>query len=82
MTKIINFALKIKRGGREGGRCEVLRPCHLPPKKKFGTCTLQESTVVFLPTPCSYGSDILSARLSATRDFKVGRPCCRLGVAS
>ena len=32
MTKILNFALKIKGGGREGGTCEVLRPCH-PPKK-------------------------------------------------
>ena len=31
MTKIINFAMKIKGGGREGGTCEVLRPCH-PPK--------------------------------------------------
>ena len=31
MTKILNFALKIKEGGREGGTCEVLRPCH-PPK--------------------------------------------------
>ena len=31
MTKIFNFALKIKGGGREGGRGEVLRPCH-PPK--------------------------------------------------
>ena len=31
MTKILNFALKIKGGGREGGTCEVLRPCH-PPK--------------------------------------------------
>ena len=38
MTKIFNFALKIKGGGREGGTCEVLRPCH-PPQKKFGTCT-------------------------------------------
>ena len=28
MTKILNFALKIKGGGREGGACEVLRPCH------------------------------------------------------
>ena len=37
MTKIFNFALKLKGGGREGGRCEVLRPCHPPPK--FGTCT-------------------------------------------
>ena len=37
MTKILNFALKIKGGGREGGTCEVLRPCHPPPK--FGTCT-------------------------------------------
>ena len=31
MTKIFNFALKIKGGGREGGTCEVLLPCH-PPK--------------------------------------------------
>ena len=30
MTKILNFALKIKGGGREGGTCEVLRPCHPP----------------------------------------------------
>ena len=37
MTKILNFALKIKEGGREGGICEVLRPCY--PPKKFGTCT-------------------------------------------
>ena len=41
MTKIFNFALKIKRGGREGGTCEVLRPCY-PPKKKIETCTLGE----------------------------------------
>ena len=31
MTKMLTFALKIKGGGREGGTCEVLRPCH-PPK--------------------------------------------------
>ena len=36
MTKISNFGLKIKGGGREGGTCEVLRPCHPP---KFETCT-------------------------------------------
>ena len=36
MTKILNFALKIKGGGREGGTCEVLRSCHAP---KIGTCT-------------------------------------------
>ena len=30
MTKSLNFALKIKGGGREGGTCEVLRPCHPP----------------------------------------------------
>ena len=36
MTKILNFALKIKGGGGEGGTYEVLRPCHPP---KFGTCT-------------------------------------------
>ena len=32
MTKSFNFALKIKGGGREGGTCEVLRPCHPPPE--------------------------------------------------
>ena len=26
VTKILNFALKIKGGGREGGTCEVLLP--------------------------------------------------------
>ena len=35
MTKILNFALKIKGGGREGGTCEVLRPCHPPQKKNL-----------------------------------------------
>ena len=32
MTKILNFVLKIKGGGREGGTCEVLRPCHPSPQ--------------------------------------------------
>ena len=41
MTKIFNFALKIMGGGREGGTCEVLRPCHPPLHKKFGTCTCE-----------------------------------------
>ena len=31
MTKMSDFTLKIKGGGREGGTCQVLRPCH-PPK--------------------------------------------------
>ena len=30
VTKIFNFALIIKGGGREGGTCEVLRHCHRP----------------------------------------------------
>ena len=34
VTKIFNFALKIKRGGREGGTYEVLRPCHLQNLKR------------------------------------------------
>ena len=37
MTKILNFALKIKGRDREGGTCEVLRLCH-PPKKKNLEC--------------------------------------------
>ena len=47
MTKIFNFALKIKGGGREGGRCEVLRPA-IPPK--FGTCTMFRDKI-FEPIP-------------------------------
>ena len=41
MTKFLNFGLKTKGDGREGGTCEVRRPCHPPPKKKktFETCT-------------------------------------------
>ena len=35
MTKIFNFALKIKGGGREAGTCEVLRPCHPPPPQNL-----------------------------------------------
>ena len=48
MTKILNFALKINGGGREGGTCEVLRPCHPPPK--FGTCT----SAAFIANLCSH----------------------------
>ena len=36
VTKIFNFALKMKGGGREGGTCEVLDPAT---PSKFGTCT-------------------------------------------
>ena len=39
MTKIFNFALKIKGDGREGGTCEVLRPCHPPQKNLEGAPT-------------------------------------------
>ena len=39
MTKIFNFALKIKGGGREGGTCEVLRPCH--PRKIWNVHLVQ-----------------------------------------
>ena len=36
MTKIFNFALKIKGGGREGSTGEVLQPCRSPlPQKKL-----------------------------------------------
>ena len=34
MTNVFNFALKIKGGEREGGTCEVLRPCY-PPKENL-----------------------------------------------
>ena len=41
MTKIFNFALKIKGGGREDGRCEVLQPCH-PQKKNWNVHKARE----------------------------------------
>ena len=34
MTRIKNFALKIKGGGREGGTFKILQLCH-PPKKNL-----------------------------------------------
>ena len=34
MTIILNFALKINGGGKEGGTCEVLDPATPPPPKK------------------------------------------------
>ena len=44
VTKIFNFALKIKGSGREGGTCEVLRPSHPP---KFKTCTYQTNSLLW-----------------------------------
>ena len=53
MTKIFNFALKIKEGGREGGTCEVLLPCQPPPPPenlksaqnlKFYCCIFENSS--------------------------------------
>ena len=35
MTKLFNFVLNIKEGGREGGTCKVLQPCHPPPEKNL-----------------------------------------------
>ena len=35
MTKLFNFVLNIKGGGREGGTCKVLQPCHPSPKKNL-----------------------------------------------
>ena len=48
MTKILNYDLKIKGGGREGGTCEVLRPCHPPKQKKIETCTSLGNFVLLL----------------------------------
>ena len=45
MTKILNFALKIKGGGKDGGTCEVLRPCH-PPKKKNLERAPKQKTII------------------------------------
>ena len=49
MTKILNFGLKIKGGGRESGTCEVLRPCQPPPQKKIETCTRGVAATLFSP---------------------------------
>ena len=40
MTKIQNFALKIKGSGREGGTSVVLRPCHPPKISTAASCCL------------------------------------------
>ena len=40
MTKMFNFVLKSKEGGRKSDICDVLRSCHPP---KFGTCTFLDS---------------------------------------
>ena len=49
---ILNFALKIKGVGRDGGTCEVLRPCHPPPKKKIWNVHLRSYVL-----NCSYQED-------------------------
>ena len=54
MTKNLNFGLKIKGGGREGGTCEVLRPCHPP---KFETCTWMDIFACKM-TVCSPGTKV------------------------
>ena len=59
VTKILNFALKIKGGGREGGTCEVLRPCHPHPPKKVWNVHMN-ATQKFLShelTPVIHGYD-------------------------
>ena len=38
------FCFEYQGGGKEGGTCEVLRPCH---PQKFGTCTF--TTMADLP---------------------------------
>ena len=43
MTKMLNFGLKIKGAGREGGTCKVP-----PPKKKIETCIYAVDDIVFL----------------------------------
>ena len=60
MTKNFNFALKIKAGGREGGTCEVLLPCH-PPKKEFGRCT--NPSVSFFGFSCNCAGYLWSSRV-------------------
>ena len=42
MTKILNFALKIKGCGREGGTCEVLRPS--PPPQNLERASVSEGS--------------------------------------
>ena len=49
VAKILNFALKIKEGGTEGGTCEILRPCH-PSQKKNLERALTLLGLGFLPT--------------------------------
>ena len=61
MTKIFNFALKIKGDGRESGTSEVLQPCH--PPKKSGLCTCRQYGKTFLEHPSQRYSAIVMTRL-------------------
>ena len=70
MTKILNFGLKIKGGGREGGTCEVLRPCHSPQKnlKRALTAKLPQSR--FCPKlPAAYQFSHRAIKESASPVF-------------
>ena len=44
VTKILNFAMKIKGGVREGGTGKFLRPCHPPPKKNLERAPVSEGS--------------------------------------
>ena len=70
MTRIFNFALKIKGGGREGGTCEVLLPCHPPPphKKNWNVHQLD----FFLWTLLSSAQYIFSFYLKEICRFLIG----------
>ena len=79
MAKSFNFALKIKRGCREGGTCEVLRPCH--PQKIWNVhhCRspfcLRPSGYMSYSGPVPIGSgDLLSLPCKPKRFFLIAVP--------
>ena len=48
MTKILNFGLKIKGGGREGGTCEVLRPCPRKRQSQYYSASINSNGLLTL----------------------------------
>ena len=79
----MKFCLENQRGAREGGKCEVLRPCHPP---KFGTCTWSFGILVVLYLDLNLrknekGHQAVFSRVEK-RDFKVMGNFMFLGFVS
>ena len=74
MTKILNFALKIKGGGREGGAYEVLQP---PQKTKTNLKRALEQKLT-----CSSNLKSAVTFLSVANDSETNNSVCQAMLAS